>query len=94
MTFEGAGTRKFSVIRYIITEMDVHERQAVGRRMAESAAETRHTIVLLDIGALLQLVLLVWMSYFPRHDITERRTVNLAQMMRYIVADLRLGLQG
>ncbi|MDF0664636.1 MAG: hypothetical protein P0119_01045 [Nitrospira sp.] len=58
MTFEGAGTRKLSVIRYIITEMDVPERQAVGRRIAESAPETRHTIVLLDIGALLQPALL------------------------------------
>lgn len=72
MTFE-AGTRKLRVIRYIITEMDVHERQAVGRRIVESAAETRHTIVLLGIGALLQTALLMWVYCFIRHDITERR---------------------
>ncbi|MDF0675929.1 MAG: ATP-binding protein [Nitrospira sp.] len=76
MALEGAGKRELSVIRKIITEMDLHERQAVGLRIAESAAEARNTIVLLGIGALLQLVLLAWVYYLIRHDITERRRVT------------------
>ncbi|NGZ61002.1 MAG: hypothetical protein CV081_10940, partial [Nitrospira sp. LK265] len=60
----------------IIAEMDLHERQAVGRRIAESAAETENTSVLLVIGALMQLVLLAWVYYLIRHDITERRRVT------------------
>lgn len=75
MAFEGAGKRELGVIHQIITEMDLYERQAVGRRVAESAAGTRNTIVLLGIGALLQLVLLAWVYYLIRHDITERRRV-------------------
>lgn len=76
MAFEGAGKRELSVIRRIIAEMDLHERQAVGRRIAESAAETENTSVLLVIGALMQLVLLAWVYYLIRHDITERRRVT------------------
>lgn len=75
MAFEGAGKRELGVIHQITAEMDVHERQAVARRVAESAAGTRTTIVLLGIGALLQLVLLAWVYYLIRHDITERRRV-------------------
>ena len=75
MALEGAGRRELSVIRQFISEMEVHERQGVGRRMVESAVETRNAIVLLGIGALLQLVLLAWVYYLIRHDITERRRV-------------------
>jgi signal transduction histidine kinase len=75
MAIEGAGKRELGVIHQLITEMDLHERQAVGRRVVESAAETRNTIILLGIGALLQLVLLAWVYYLIRHDLTERRRV-------------------
>lgn len=75
MALEGAGKRELGVIHQIIMEMDVHERQAVGRRVVQSAAGTRNTIVLLGIGAVLQLVLLAWVYYLIRHDITERRRV-------------------
>ncbi|OQW30265.1 MAG: hypothetical protein A4E19_10130 [Nitrospira sp. SG-bin1] len=75
MAFEGAGKRELGVIHHIIGEMDWHERQAVARRIVESAAGTRNTIILLGIGALLQLVLLAWVYYLIRHDITERRRV-------------------
>lgn len=75
IAFEGAGKRELGVIHQIIADMDVHERQAVGRRVVESAAGTKTTIVLLGIGALLQLVLLAWVYYLIRHDITERRRV-------------------
>ncbi len=73
--FEGAGKRELGVIHQIIAEMDAHERQAVGRRVVESAAGTRTTIVLLGAGAVLLLVLLAWVYYLIRHDITERRRV-------------------
>jgi signal transduction histidine kinase len=75
MVFEGAGKHELGAIHQIIAEMDLHERQAVGRRVVESAAGTRNTVVLLGIGVLLQLVLLAWVYYFIRHDITERRRV-------------------
>jgi signal transduction histidine kinase len=75
MAFEGAGKRELGVIHQIIAEMDLHERQAVGRRVVESAAGTKTTIIFLGIGALLQLVLLAWVYYLIRHDITERRRV-------------------
>lgn len=75
IAFEGAGKRELGVIHHIIAEMDLHERQAIGRRVVESSAGTKTTIVLLGIGALLQLVLLAWVYYLIRHDITERRRV-------------------
>ncbi|TKB68669.1 MAG: hypothetical protein E8D52_06640 [Nitrospira sp.] len=75
MAFEGAGKHELSVIHKIIGEMDVYERQAVSRRIVESSAGTKATIVLLGIGALLQLVLLAWVHYLIRHDLTERRRV-------------------
>lgn len=73
--FEGAGKRELGVIHQIIAEMDAHERQAVGQRVVESVAGTRTTIVLLGAGAVLLLVLLAWVYYLIRHDITERRRV-------------------
>ena len=75
MAFEGAGKRELGEIHRMIAEMDAHERQAVDRRVVESAAGTRTTIVLLGIGAILLLVLLAWVYYLIRHDITERRRV-------------------
>ena len=75
IAFEGAGKRELGVIHKIIAEMDVHERQAISRRVVESSAGTKATIVLLGIGALLQLVLLAWVYYLIRHDLTERRRV-------------------
>lgn len=75
IAFEGAGKRELDVIHHIIAEMDLHERQAIGRRVVESSAGTKTTIILLGIGAMLQLVLLAWVYYLIRHDITERRRV-------------------
>jgi signal transduction histidine kinase len=75
MALEGAGRRELDGIHQIINEMDVYERQAVNRRVIASAASTRHTIILLAIGAGLQLVLLASVYYLIRHDITERRRV-------------------
>lgn len=75
MALEGAGRRELDGIHQIISEMDVYERQALNRRVIESAASTRHTIILLAVGAGLQLVLLASVYYLIRHDITERRRV-------------------
>lgn len=75
MALEGAGRRELGVIHQLVTEMDSDERQAMNGRVADSAGGTRNTIVLLGIGAFLQLVLLAWVYYLIRHDITERRRV-------------------
>ena len=75
MALEGAARRELDGIHQIINEMDAYERQAVNRRVIASAASTRHTIMLLAIGAGLQLVLLASVYYLIRHDITERRRV-------------------
>lgn len=75
MALEGAGRRELDGIHQMVAEMDVYERQAVNQRVMASAASTRHTIMLLAIGAGLQLVLLASVYYLIRHDITERRRV-------------------
>jgi len=75
MALEGAGRRELGVIHQLITEMDSEERQAMNGRVTDSAVGTTNTIVLLGIGAFLQLVLLAWVYYLIRHDITERRRV-------------------
>lgn len=75
MALEGAGRRELGVIHRLIAEMDSDERQAMDRRMADSAVGTRNTIVLLGLGAFLQMVLLAWVYYLIRHDITARRRV-------------------
>ncbi len=75
MALEGAGRRELGVIHQLITEMDSDERQAMNGRVVDSAVGTGNTIVLLGIGAFLQLVLLAWVYYLIRHDITERRRV-------------------
>lgn len=75
MALEGAAKREMYAIHRIIGEMESSERQALRHRVVESAAGTTNTIVLLGIGALLQLVLLASVYYLIRHDITERRRV-------------------
>jgi signal transduction histidine kinase len=75
MALEGAGRRELGVIHRLVAEMDSDERQAMNRRIADSAVGTRHTIMLLGMGAFLQLVLLAWVYYLIHHDITERRRV-------------------
>lgn len=75
MAIEGAGRRELGAIHQLVLDMDSEERQALTRRVMESALGTRNTIVLLGIGAFLQLVLLAWVYYLIRHDITARRRV-------------------
>jgi len=73
MALEGAAKRELEVIRQIIMEMQSYEQQALRRRVLQSAAGTTNTIILLGVGALLQLILLASVYYLIRHDITERR---------------------
>ncbi len=77
MALEGAAKEELSGIHRLITEMESYEREGLGRRVVESAAGTTSTIVLLGIGALLQLVLLASVYYLIRHDITARRRVAM-----------------
>jgi CHASE3 domain sensor protein len=75
MALEGAAKRELRDIHRLIEEMETSEQHALQRRVLESASTTTRTIVLLGIGALLQLVLLAAVYYLIRHDITERRRV-------------------
>jgi signal transduction histidine kinase len=75
LALEGAAKEELGAIHRIIGELESYEREALRRRVRESAAGTTNTIVLLGIGALLQLVLLASVYYLIRHDITERRRV-------------------
>jgi signal transduction histidine kinase len=75
MAMEGAARKELTAIHRIIGELESYEQQALRGRVVESAAWTTNTIVLLGIGALLQLVLLASVYYLIRHDITDRRRV-------------------
>jgi light-regulated signal transduction histidine kinase (bacteriophytochrome) len=82
MALEGAAKQEIGEIHRIIAEMELYEREALHRRVMESAAGTTNTIILLGIGALLQLVLLAAVYYLIRHDITERRRVAAELQLR------------
>ena len=75
MAMEGAARQELSALHRIIGEMEAHEQHGLRARVIESAAGTTNTIVLLGMGALLQLVLLASVYYLIRHDITNRRRV-------------------
>jgi len=75
LAIEGAAKQERGATHRIIAELELYERQALRRRVMESAAGTTSTIILLGVGALLQLVLLASVYYLIRHDITERRRV-------------------
>lgn len=72
---EGAAKRELAAIHHTIGEMEVDERQALRRRLGESTLSTTNTIMLLALGAILQLVLLASVYYLIRLDITARRKV-------------------
>ncbi|MGQ0667082.1 MAG: sensor histidine kinase [Nitrospiraceae bacterium] len=75
LALEGTAKQELGAIHRVIAELESYERQALRQRVMESAAGTTNTIVLLGIGALLQLVLLASVYYLIRHDITARRRV-------------------
>ena len=75
IALSGTGKKQLEAIHGVIASMVTEENQALRRRVGESTASTRSTIVLLGIGALLLFVLLAVVYYLIRHDITERRRV-------------------
>jgi signal transduction histidine kinase len=82
IALEGAAKRELAAIHRIIAEMESEERQSLRRRLGESTLSTTNTIVLLALGALLQLVLLASVYYLIRHDITARRKVAAELQLR------------
>jgi len=82
IALEGAAKRELASIHRLIDEMETDERKALRRRLGESTLSTTNTIVLLALGALLQLVLLASVYYLIRHDITARRKVAAELQLR------------
>ena len=82
IALEGVAKRELAAIHRIIAEMESEERQSLRRRLGESTLSTTNTIVLLALGALLQLVLLASVYYLIRHDITARRKVAAELQLR------------
>lgn len=82
IALEGAAKRELTASHRTIGEMESDERQALRRRLGESTLSTTNTIVLLALGALLQLVLLASVYYLIRHDITARRKVAAELQLR------------
>ena len=75
IALSGAAKRELDAIHRLIVELDTTEQKALRTRIVQSTRSTRNTIVLLALGALLQLVLLASVYYLIHHDITERRRV-------------------
>lgn len=71
----GVAKSELDAFHRIQTQMEQDENRSIHRRVIESAAMTRNTIVLLGTGGLLLFVLLASVYYLIRHDITERRRV-------------------
>ncbi len=82
IALEGAAKREITAIHRIIAEMETEEHQSLRQRLGESTLSTTNTIVLLALGALLQLVLLASVYYLIRHDITARRKVAAELQLR------------
>lgn len=75
LALTGAAKQELDAIHRLIVELDTAEQKALRARVVQSTGSTRNTIVLLVLGALLQLVLLASVYYLIHHDITERRRV-------------------
>ena len=75
LALSGAAKNELERIHSVMTELDGAEQRALQARVSQSAGSTRHTIALLGLGALLQLVLLASVYFLIHHDVTERRRV-------------------
>lgn len=75
IALSGAAKLELEAIHRLIIEMEGAEQKALRARVVQSTGSTRNTIVLLVLGALLQLVLLASVYHLIHHDITERRRV-------------------
>jgi signal transduction histidine kinase len=75
LALSGAAKNELEGIQALMTELDSAEQRALHARVTQSAGSTINTIMLLGLGALLQLVLLGSVYYLIHHDVTERRRV-------------------
>ena len=75
LALSGAAKNELEEILGLMTELDSAEQRALLARVTQSAGSTNSTIVLLGLGALLQLVLLGSVYFLIHHDVTERRRV-------------------
>ena len=75
IALSGAAKLELEAIHRLIIEMEGAEQKALRARVVQSTGSTRNTIVLLVLGALLQLVLLASVYHLIHHDINERRRV-------------------
>lgn len=75
IALSGAAKQELDAIHRLIVELETTEQKALRSRVIQSTGSTRNTIVLLVLGALLQLVLLASVYYLIHHDVTERRRV-------------------
>ena len=82
IALEGAAKRELAAIHRLIDEMEIDERKSLRGRLGESTLSTTNTIVLLALGAVLQLVLLASVYYLIQHDLTARRKVAAELQLR------------
>lgn len=75
IALSGAAKQELDAIHRLIVELETTEQKALRSRVIQSTGSTRNTIVLLVLGALLQLVLLASVYYLIHHDVTEQRRV-------------------
>ena len=75
IALEGAAKRELDGHSPDHREMETDEHQSFADDSANRRLSTTNTIVLLALGAILQLVLLASVYYLIRHDITARRKV-------------------
>ncbi|BCA55381.1 putative Sensor histidine kinase [Nitrospira sp. KM1] len=75
LALSGAAKVELVEIHRVVAELDTAEQQSMRTRILQSTVNTRNTIALLGLGALLLLVLLAAVYYLIHHDITARRRV-------------------
>lgn len=75
LALSGVAKHELSEIHAVIAELESDEQRLTQARVVQSTASTRHTIALLVLGALLQLVLLASVYYLIHYDVTARRRI-------------------
>ena len=75
LALSGAAKKELEGIHRLMTEFDSAEQRVLHARVAQSAGSMKNTIVLLGLGAVLQLILLASVYFLIHHDVTERRRV-------------------
>jgi signal transduction histidine kinase len=75
LALSGAAKKELEGIHRLMTELDSAEQRVLHARVVQSAGSMKNTIVLLGLGAVLQLILLASVYFLIHHDVTERRRV-------------------